>query len=84
MLCQLMKNKLSDTGARLEKDRRKGVEMRDGELNDTENLLHESFLSVNQICQLFRVSVNWTFDYISGDWISSQLQNTHGKIKKKP
>ena len=46
MLHHLMLNKLLSIGAELEKDRCKGVEMR--ELNDTENLLHTSFVTFDK------------------------------------
>ena len=46
MLRHLMQNQLLSTDAELDKDQFKGLEMR--ELNDTENLLHRSFMPIDK------------------------------------
>ena len=54
MLCRLMQNKLFIIGAELEKDRRKGIEMR--ELNDTKRFTSQ-FLSVPTLSSNLLVNV---------------------------
>ena len=71
-------SKLSSFDAELEKDRCKGVEMR--ELNDTENLLHRSFLRKSLKLSLFLSQI-----YVQEGHLKIDLQLTDlYPIKQQP